>query len=194
MYCKRLQYHSADCDPQECLSGTAGIPSTLVTSASSGTSDPTASPSSGSPPSSTSKSGGGLSTGATAGLGAGISVGALAVLAFAGFFIWRKRRGSAQAKKTLDDDVTPPPDGPTGRIDEKKALVYAHSAPTGASELDGPTELYSPPAPAVAEMGTDAFVSDLPGDSNYLHTSPKTNDARMSTVSELDADVGRRGK
>lgn len=133
-----------------------------------------------------------MPTAALAGLGAGISVGALAIIAGVAYFIWRKRRRQAQAKTTeeVDDAATPPPVGP---VDEKKAQVFEHSV--GASELDGGgerAELYSPPAQGVAELGTSAFVSELPGDSNYLQSSPKPDAARMSTVSELDA--GGSGK
>ncbi|KAF2445776.1 hypothetical protein P171DRAFT_431168 [Karstenula rhodostoma CBS 690.94] len=171
--------------------GAVETPSTMVTSTSSGSSGPAGSSNSSGSADGAGGGSSGMSTGAVAGLGAGISIGALAVIAGVAFFIWRKRRRQAQPKTTEEvDDATPPPDAP---VDEKKAQVFEHSV--GASELDGAderAELYSPPT--VAEVGTGAYVSELPGDSNYLQTSPKPDAARMSNVSELEADVGKKEK
>jgi hypothetical protein len=120
-----------------------------------------------------------------AGIGAGVSIGVL-VIAGVAFFIIRKRRKTQANAKEEFDAATLPPDGP---VDEKKSQLYAHRLE--ASELDGGgerAEMWSPPA--VTELETTSHVLELPGDSNFLHTTPKP-DARMSTVSELEDNVGK---
>jgi hypothetical protein len=124
-----------------------------------------------------------------AGIGVGVSIAVLLVIAGVAFLIIRKRRKTQANAKEEVDGATLPPDDP---VDEKKAHVYAHRV--GASELDGGderAEMWSPPP--VAELGTNAHVSELPGDSDFLQTSPKP-DARMSMVSELEDNVGTQDR